>query len=416
MNSAILSHQVPTSPDEPTVAPLPEEEEGEPVPVKLKSAVVTYIAQWFAYLLTAGGALFVGAGVGTTITELITGTRPPSSGLTLTLTTYRIFALPPDQAFASLAVLVVVVFTLSAGFRDSGVTIEPEVAYVRYRVQAWLLALTGVCCNAIVLMLLIYTALNWGSTDGKFQTALLPLALATAIAASLLSVGRERQMELEAMMLHRGILKLEDQHRKASHKWDRHWKMSTDLAGGVAIPLKPFFVSCLVLTGGQLLVLTVAVILGLASPFSLLLAPVEIAFFCGLPVFAVMSIVANILRHIDVMERFSSAFPSVVYLVCVASTAWLFVTDPHPEKYLPHLVLPALAGLTLVLPLLLPIVRRSFEGTKSWTTYAWFGVHDLQRARELKTELLRRERTEKRIEALKSAWRRRSSAHLDAAK
>lgn len=409
MNSATSSQERVISPDEPTVAPFPAQE-GESLPVKLKSAVTSYVVQWFAYWLMAGGALFIGTGIGATITELITGERHDFNGLTLE--TYRIFALQPDHAFTSLAVLVVVVFTLSAGFRDSGVTIEPDIAYVRYSMQAWLLALTGICCNTIVLMLLIYTAMNWGSTDGKFQTALLPLALATALAASLLSVGRERQMELEAMMLHRGIIKLEMQHRKAIQKWDRYWNMRADVACGVTIPVKPLVFTCLILTVLQSLVLLSAILLGVENPLSILLAPVEVVLLCILPIFAVMSIVANTLRRVDIMERFFSALPGVIYLACVAFLTWVLASEVSPDKYIPQIGLPLLAGVALIMPLLMPLVRKKLDRAKSWKNYAWFAVHDLQRARELKTERLRRKRAETRIEALRTAWRRRSAADV----
>jgi hypothetical protein len=413
MNSTALSHEPVLNPAAPTVAPALEMV-GVPLPLKLKSAVTSYAIQWFAYWLMAVSALFVGAAAGATVTEFATGERHEFSGLSLE--TYRIFSLQPDHAFTSLAVLVVVVLTLSAGFRDSGVTIEPDVAYVRYRMQAGLLALTGVCCNTITLMLFVYAALNWGSPDGKFQSALLPLALATAVAASLLSIGRERQMELEAMMLHRGILKLERQHRRASKKWDRYWRMTTNVVSTRRIPRKPFVLICLACTALQLLVLFFLVLLGLENPLSLLLAPVEVALMCVFPIFAVMGIVANILRRVDPMERFFSALPGAVYLGCVAWLTAALWSDVSPEKYLPHIALPTLAGVVLIPTLLMPLVRKKLDRTTSWKNYAWIAVHDLQRARELKTEQLRRERAETRIEALKSAWRNRSVAHEDTAK
>ncbi|WP_457948772.1 hypothetical protein ACTAQI_00430 [Pseudarthrobacter sp. alpha12b] len=377
----------------------------EALSVQLKSAVISYAVQWLAYWLVAAGALFIGSGVGVTITGAITGQPYVFRGFTLE--TYRIFALQPDHAFASLAVLVVVVFTLSAGFRDSGVTIQPDVSYVRYRVQAWLLALTGVCCNAIVLMLFFYTALNWGSTNEKFQSALLPLALATALAASILSVGRERQMELEAMMLYRGILKLEKQHTRACQKWDRFWAISP-AAEGRGVHYRPFLTLCLILTAAQSAVVLIAILMGVGNLFSLMLAPIEIAVFCFIPVFAVMTIVANIIRRIDVMERFFNALSGLVYLVAVAFVVIVIIEKVAPEVWAPHLIIPVCAGLALVFPLLMPLFRKGFHGTKDWKNYAWLVVSDLQRGRELKAEQLRRKRAEAQVDALRRALTRRS--------
>lgn len=406
MNPAVATHESDLSPLRPEITQFLEanDQSGH---VNIRSAVADYMIQWLAYLLIAGGALFIGPSLGTTISEMVHRRWDASEGLSLA-TTFEFFALAPDQAFASLAVLVVVILTLSAGFRNGEVDVEPEATYVRYRVQAWLLALTGICCNAIALMLLVYTVQNWGSTDEMFQAALLPLAFLTSVAASLLSVGRERQMHLESMMLLRGIVKLERQHRKANERWENRWGAITEKAPTLPSFGWVIFVGFCAITYVQLVILTIFSIIGDGKSFPLLLAPLSVAYFCIFPVLAVMTIVTNIFRGMDVMDRFSQIFLSSIYLLSVASTVSSIFGNEQWPRYMPHLAFPALAGITLILPLLLVSFRAD---PKRHPDNAFFAPQRYQRALELRAELRRRDMIEKRLEALRSDWRRRSSVH-----